>query len=101
MSEAVLEGSDASPEKVADEEEKKVQTKLKGNATLNSEKTKPYIEPTIKIVEEKRAELYAKRIHPVNGYNDAENMWHKIANIDSPSFSNSNKFQNKRSMFLC
>jgi len=35
-----------------------------------TERKKPYIEPTIKIDDERRAELYAKRIHPVNGYSD-------------------------------
>jgi hypothetical protein len=66
-----------------------------------TERKKPYIEPTVKMDEERRQELYAKRIHPVNGYSDHENMWHKIANIDSPSFTNTNKHQNKRSMLLC
>jgi hypothetical protein len=28
-------------------------------------------------------------------------MWQKIANIDSASFTNTNKYQNKRSMVLC
>lgn len=66
-----------------------------------TERKKPYIEPTVKMDEERRQELYAKRIHPVNGYSDHENMWQKIANIDSPSFTNTNKHQNKRSMLLC
>lgn len=59
------------------------------------ERKKPYEEPTIKIDEEKRQALSAKRIHPVNGYSDHENMWSKIANIDSPNFLNTNKYSNK------
>lgn len=105
LSEAVLEASDeASPDKITDEEDKKSPmpaVKQKGSSLELIERVKPYVEPTIKIDDEKRAELYAKRIHPVNGYSDHENMWHKIGNIDSPNFINTNKHANKRSMFLC
>ena len=80
---------------------KKPKLSQKPKPVESMERKKPYIEPTIKIDDERRAELYAKRIHPVNGYSDQENMWQKIANIDSASFTNTNKYQNKRSMVLC
>ena len=37
------------------------------------------------------------RIHPVPGYNDTENMWVKLCNIEKQEI-NSNKYQNNKSV---
>lgn len=49
---------------------KKLKYSQKPKLTEFTERKKPYEEPTIKIDDKRRAELYAKRIHPVNGYSD-------------------------------
>ena len=54
------------------------------------------------IIEEndKKAATNNKRIHPVTGYSDTENMWQKLANIEKDVVPSMNKYPNKKSQFI-
>ena len=41
-----------------------------------------------------------KRIHPVTGYADTENMWQKLASLEKDTIPTKNKFPNKRSQYM-
>ena len=55
----------------------------------------------LKVIKEKtgRANIDKKRIHPVTGYTDSENMWMKIGNLEK-DLNNTNKYPNKRSQYI-
>ena len=54
------------------------------------------------IIEEndKKTASNNKRIHPVTGYSDTENMWQKLANIEKDVVQSMNKYPNKKSQFI-
>ena len=39
------------------------------------------------------------RIHPVPGYSDSENMWHKLVNLERDTISNVCRYPNNQSMY--
>ena len=41
-----------------------------------------------------------KRVHPVTGYADSENMWQKLASLEKDNIPAKNKYPNKRSQFV-
>lgn len=51
------------------------------------------------IKEAKISSATNKRIHPVTGYSDFENMWQKIGNLEK-DLPHTNKYPNKRSQFI-
>lgn len=40
------------------------------------------------------------RVHPVVGYTDSENMWHRIVNIEKEHLSNVTKYPNNQSTYM-
>ena len=46
-----------------------------------------------------KEKLNRERIHPVPGYKDSENMWHRLANIEKEPIPNPNKHANKKSVY--
>ena len=41
-----------------------------------------------------------KRIHPVTGYGDSENMWQKLASMERDNVPNLSKYPNNKSAFI-
>ena len=46
-----------------------------------------------------KEKLNRGRINPVPGYNDSENMWHKLQNLEKESIPNPNKYINNKSVY--
>ena len=46
-----------------------------------------------------KEKLSRGRVHPVAGYSDGENMWHKLANLEKDKETNVNKYPNNKSLY--
>ena len=73
-------------------------TQLTGNPTMMS-----IIEETVSKPEsdakKDKAAASNKRIHPVTGYSDSENMWQKLVSLERDNVPNVSKYPNNKSAF--
>ena len=47
-----------------------------------------------------KEKLCRNRIYPVPGYNDSQNMWHRLGSIEKDPIHTTSRFPNKKSLYL-